>query len=103
MSRWVILQIVSLVKSVEGVRLTEILSRMPLKKPVDHKGDRDTDMFNVDLDKNTTARILMSLTHCLHSSRPCDQKRKRLLVVIERNWREYSDYQGSTDKVFSEC
>ena len=89
-------------KAGDKIRLIEILSCTPLRKPVDHKGDRNTDMFIVDLDKNTTARVLKSLTHHLHFAALRDQRRKRLLVAIERSWHEYSDYQASKCKVVSE-
>ena len=102
MSRWFILQITSLVKPCDAVKLRAIVSRVPLEKPIDHKGDQNTDMFDVNLDKVTTESILESLAHHLHSTSPLDQKQKRLLVNIERTWREFSIRQFSSCDVIAD-
>lgn len=96
MSRWVILQITTLVKPSDAVKLKAIVSGVPLEKPIDHKGDQDTDMFDVDLDQATAESILESLTHHLHSGCSLDPKQNRLLVNIERTWREFSKGQSSS-------
>ena len=102
MSRWFILQSAALVKRCDAVKLRAMVSGVPLEKPIDHKGDQNTDMFDVNLDKVTTESILESLAHHLHSTSPLDQKQKRLLVNIERTWREFSIGQFSSCDVIAD-
>ena len=102
MSRWFILQSTALVKPCDAVKLRAMVSGVPLEKPIDHKGDQNTDMFDVNLDKVTTESILESLAHHLRSTSPLDQKQKRLLVNIERTWREFSIRQFSSCDVIAD-
>ena len=102
MSRWFILQSTALVKPCDAVILRAMVSGVPLEKPIDHKGDQNTDMFDVNLDKVTTESILESLAHHLHSTSSLDQKQKRLLVNIERTWREFSIRRFSSCDVIAD-
>jgi hypothetical protein len=90
-SRWMLEQTIALVR--EETRLVDalavVLSGPVLTKPVDHKGGRDTDMFEVRIDVIQARAIHCIVQQAALAGRRTAATRQRGLGGFDPAWREY--------------
>ena len=79
-----------------GGDLREILNAAaqaaPLEKPVDHKGQRELDMFIDPLDLDTVNRIVDVVDDAIARHVKSEAASASEFKAIDRNWHEYQNY-----------
>ena len=89
LSRWLLEQTIAVFDSPLALRLEELLRSIPLKKPSDHKGGEELDMFRTSLSVEEVQSI-ENAVKCAHSRGVLTRGRLvRDYSGIAKAWSEY--------------
>jgi hypothetical protein len=93
-SRWMLEQTIALVRDQPALAdaLAMVLCGPVLTKPVDHKGGRDTDMFDVRIDVGSARAIHRLVRQAVLSGRHTTATQQRGLGGFDAAWRDYSKF-----------
>jgi acetyl-CoA carboxylase biotin carboxyl carrier protein len=89
-SRWMLMQTRELL--IDGAlvaRLEQFMSQVPIEKPLDHRGNAETDMLVVSLELEELDAIRAAVAHAVSSGRRTEATRSRGLGGFVEAWDEY--------------
>ena len=92
LSRWMLEQTKELTEPALSGLLEQVLEGNPISKPLEHRGDRMTDMFILDLAPDLVLAIASSVAEAVAASRTSRATRSRGLGGFQAAWKECAEY-----------
>ena len=87
-TRWALNRTRELVDAPIAAAVASVLDGVPLTKPEDHFGGKETDMFAVKLDRDTVCRVIESLS-CTELLPGADESKRRRCRILKSSWLEH--------------
>ena len=92
LSRWMLEQTKELTEPALSALLEQVLEGNPISKPLQHRGDRMTDMFMLDVAPDRALAIARSVAEAVAASRTSRATRSRGLGGFQAAWEECAEY-----------